>query len=140
MGTFSATNATAACSALSKTAQSAAAKIETVLSAEDVGDDALRKQLSGISARLELFRHHAEQLGRCIADAPAVHPELGDSLTWILADSSKALESVAERLAPGTGGLDGEAISLFDEFVAKCSRFFVLGSQLLIMWVTYSDS
>ncbi|KAK3309373.1 uncharacterized protein B0T15DRAFT_570167 [Chaetomium strumarium] len=133
MGTFSRASASASCSALSKTAQSAAAKIETVLSSGDVGDDALRKQLSVMSARLELFRHHAEQLGRCIADAPVVHPELGNNLTWTLADSSNALGSIADTLAPGSGGLDRGALSLFENLVAACSRFFVLGSQLLIM-------
>ncbi|KAK4234257.1 hypothetical protein C8A03DRAFT_37982 [Achaetomium macrosporum] len=133
MGTFSRTSATTSCSALSRTAQSTAAKIQSVLSTGDVGDDALRKQLSVASARLELFRHHADQLGRCVADAPAVDLQLGDSLTWILADCSNALQSVADRLEPGTGGLDGDAVFLFENFVAACSRFFVLGSQLLIM-------
>jgi hypothetical protein len=133
---FSQASAAAACSGLSRSAQSTAAKIQATTAAGAVRDIALQDELSFLSARLQQFRLHADQLGHCVADANVVHRQLGDTLISTLVECQNALGTVSARLEPGSGGLDSNALAHHEAFVAAHSRFFVLGTQLLTMWVT----
>jgi hypothetical protein len=135
MDDFSKSIAATTSSALSGEAQATAAKIQKAVTAGVVGDGALQARLSGLSARLQVFRLHADQLSRCIADAPVVHPNLGDVLKSSLAESAHALRTVTGRLEPGSDSLDSHAVSAFEALLAAYTRLFVLGTQLLTMWV-----
>ena len=135
MAQFSQASATATCSGLSVTAQSTSAKIQQLLATGAVPDEALQKQLSVLAARLRTFRQHVAQLGRCIADTPVVHHQLGDVLKSALPECQTALESVPGRLAPGSGGLTEDAIACYETLVMAYVRFWVLATQLLIMCV-----
>jgi hypothetical protein len=130
---FSQASAAATCSALSETAQSTAAKIQQVIAAGAVSEDALEQLLSVFSARLQQFRQHLGQLSHCITDASAIHPEMGDVLRAGLDDCQNALSTVSSKLAPGSGGLSIDAIARYETLVKAYLRLFILATQLLTM-------
>ncbi|KAL2133278.1 hypothetical protein VTI74DRAFT_2621 [Chaetomium olivicolor] len=125
--------AVATCSALSQQARSTAIKLHQVLSTGSVKDDGLLKQLGLLSARLPLFRQHADQLGHCIADTPVVLDDLGSVLISSLAECQNAFGTIADRLEPGSGGLTSEAIACYESLLNANARLFVFLTQLLVM-------
>lgn len=145
MDLFSQPTAAATCSALSKKAQQTAARIQLTLPTLDAQDAAHQKQLSSFSTQLQQLAHHAHQLGQCVADATVVHPHLGETLVLNLTQCRDGLGMVTDSLertvteagAAATGRpLCREPVVCYGGFVAAYSRLFVLGTQLLIMWVS----
>jgi hypothetical protein len=140
MDPFSQPAAAAAYSALSSKAQSAALKIQLGLPTEARARDGHQKQLSSLSIRLQQFAHQASQLGHCVADSAVVHQPFGDVLALSLTKCQDGLGMVTTGLASTEPGADvklgRELIAGYDGFVAAYTRLFVLGTQLLIMWVS----
>ncbi len=137
MDHFSQSSAASVCSALSSTAQGTASRIQELVEAGAVAEDALQKQLSLLAARLRQFRQHVGQLGHCVFDASTVHPQLGDMLTSSLAECQATLETVSTKLDsdPVSGGVGADTITRSEVFVMAYMRLFALGTQLLIMRV-----
>jgi hypothetical protein len=144
MDAFSQPTVAAACSALSSKAQSTALAIQLGLPTEIRAQDALQKQLSSLSARLQQFANHASQLGHCVADAVVVDQAVGDVFALSLIKCQDGLGIMTAGLDSTNAGADGklsrELITSYDGFIAAYSRLFVLGTQLLIMWVFASGN
>lgn len=143
MDPFSQPSASATCSALSDKAQLMAAQIQLGFLKIDIQDD-VQRQLFTLSTRLQQLAHHADQLGHCVADAAVVHRPFGDTLALGLAKCQEGLSTVDYSLNSLERGADRplcqELIAGHESFVAAYSRLFILGTQLLIMWVSASTS
>lgn len=130
---FSQASAAAACSDLVRAAQSTAAKVQAITIASSMVDQALQRPLSLLIAGLQKFGEHADQLGHCVADASVVHPQLGDALAPAVVDCDNAMSILSDKLEPEQGDISVEAISRYQNFLSRASRFFVLATQLLTM-------
>ncbi|KAL2261939.1 hypothetical protein VTK26DRAFT_2947 [Humicola hyalothermophila] len=135
MNAFSQADAAGTCAVLSQSAESTYTRLDTIMAGAVVGEEAVRSQLRALSASLNQFRHHVDQLGHCLADAPVVHQELGAVLGAALSECQDALAVVSGRLGPGLGGLEVEALSCYKAFLAAQLRFFFFASQLLTIEV-----
>jgi hypothetical protein len=131
--------AVSAYSALASDAASTALAIQRGLPTEVRPQGALQKQLSSLSIRLQQFAHHASQLSYCVANTAVVHQPLG---TILGLSHTKCHDGLGILTASwdstgtdGDGKRRGALIAGYDDFVAAYSRLFVLGTQLLLMWV-----
>lgn len=107
--------------------------MQSASAAGAVGDAALQQRLSVLSARLQQFGQHADQLGQCAADAPAMHPRLRQGLESALTGCQAALPVAVDCLASSTGGLIPDVLPCYEEFVTSHLRLFIFAAQILTM-------